>query len=305
MPIPDYQSCMLPLLKLAEDGEEHSIREAVNTLSSQFGLTEEEKAALLPSGTQTIIHNRVGWARTYMKKAGLLTDPRKGHFKITERGKNLLSQTLDRIDNSILNQFSEFIEFKTTHKEKISEIKKEENNKDDSFVTPEEAIEYGHQKILANLSEEILTRIKECSPSFFERLVIDLLVAMGYGGSRKEAGQIIGKSGDEGIDGTINEDRLGLDVIYIQAKKWENTVSRPEIQKFAGALMGQKAKKGIFITTSTFTKEALEYAKNLDTKVILIDGEKLAQLMIEHNLGVAIIATYQVKRMDSDYFIEA
>ena len=300
MSIPDYQSLMLPLLKVAADGSDHSLKEAIELLSKQFSLTEEERAALLPSGTQTIIYNRIGWARTYMKKAGLLSVPKKGHFKITDRGRELLSKKPQQIDAKLLSQYEEFVSFKATHKEKVIEIEEQEN----AFATPEEAIEYGYQKVLADLIGEILIKIKECSPGYFERLVVDLLLAMGYGGSRKEAGEVLGKSGDGGIDGIIKEDRLGLDIIYIQAKRWENQVSRPEIQKFAGALLGQKAKKGIFITTSGFSQDAIDYAKNLDTKVILIDGYRLAQLMIEHDLGVSITATYKVKSLDSDYFTE-
>ena len=193
-----------------------------------------------------------------MKKAGLLTAPKRGHFQITERGKELLQKNPHKIDTKILNQYDEFISFKTAYR--IKDIEGIPEEKSDEFGTPEEALEYGYQKILSNLSEEILSTVKECSPTFFERLVVDLLVQMGYGDSRKEAGEVLGKSGDGGIDGIIKENKLGLDIIYIQAKRWENVVGRPEIQKFAGALLGQKAKKGIFITTSSFTQEAVEYA---------------------------------------------
>jgi len=300
--IPDYQTLMLPLLKIAADGKEHSLKEAVDILSKQFNLSDEELSALLPSGTQTIIYNRVGWARTYMKKAGLLTTPQRGHFQITERGKELLQENPDKIDTKLLGRYDEFVSFKTAHRTKELESIQEE--KGEEFGTPEEALEYGYQKIVSNLSEEILSTVKECSPPFFEKLVVDLLVRLGYGGSRKEAGEVLGKSGDGGIDGIIKEDKLGLDIIYIQAKRWENVVGRPEIQKFAGALLGRKAKKGIFITTSGFTQEALEYAQNLENKVVLIDGERLAQLMIAYNLGVSTVSSYETKRMDSDYFVE-
>jgi len=302
MAIPDYQTFMLPLLKLSSDGKEHSKQEAVEVLSQQFGLSDEEKGTLLPSGTQTIIYNRIGWAQTYMKKAGLLSSPQRGHFQITEKGKDLLKENPGKIDVKLLSRYEEFSDFKTAHKTKDQKAVVE--SEVDSFGTPEEAIEYGYQKVVANLSEEILSKVKECSPTFFERLVVDLLVGMGYGGSRKEAGEVLGKTGDGGIDGIIKEDKLGLDIVYIQAKRWENVVGRPEIQKFAGALLGQKARKGIFITTSSFTKDAITYASSLENKVILIDGSRLSRLMIDHDIGVSITASYQVKRVDSDYFVE-
>lgn len=302
MAIPDYQTLMLPLLKIADDGKEHLLKESINILSEQFNLSDDDIAALLPSGTQTIIYNRIGWARTYMKKAGLLTAPKRGHFQITEKGKELLKKNPSKIDVKLLDQYDEFVSFKTAHRTKdIDHIQEE---KSDEFGTPEEALEYGYQKITSNLSEDILSIVKECSPSFFEKLVVDLLVTIGYGGSRKEASEVLGKSGDGGIDGIIKEDKLGLDIIYIQAKRWESIIGRPEIQKFAGALLGQKAKKGIFITTSSFTQEAVEYAQSLENKVVLIDGNKLAQLMIEHNLGVSAVTSYEIKRIDSDYFVK-
>jgi restriction system protein len=302
MAIPDYQTLMLPLLQIAADGKEHSLKEAIDILSKQFDLSDNELSALLPSGTQTIIYNRVGWARTYMKKAGLLTTPKRGHFQITDRGKELLQSSPDTINVKLLNRYDEFVSFKTAHRAKDIEDIQEE--KSDEFGTPEEALEYGYQKIISNLSEEILSAVKECSPQFFEKLFVDLLVQMGYGGSRKEAGEVLGKSGDGGIDGIIKEDKLGLDIIYIQAKRWDNVVGRPEIQKFAGALLGRKAKKGIFITTSGYTQEALDYAQSLENKVVLIDGVRLAQLMIEHNLGVSSVTAYEIKRIDSDYFFD-
>jgi restriction system protein len=301
MAIPDYQACMLPLLKLAEDGEEHRLSNVVDTLSITFGLSEKEKEALLPSGTQTIIYNRIGWARTYLHKAGLLNSPKRGYFQITDRGRELLKQKPGEINISTLNRYDEFKSFRAEHKDRTANKVKDEV---DNFGTPEEALEYGYQRINENLAEELLKTVKSCSPAFFERLVVDLLVKMGYGGSRKEAGEVLGKSGDGGIDGIIKEDRLGLDTIYVQAKRWENVVGRPEIQKFAGALLGQKARKGIFITTSVFTREAADYAKNLETKVILIDGVGLSDLMIEYGLGVSVLANYEIKGIDTDYFLE-
>lgn len=300
MSIPDYQAIMLPLLRNVKDGKEYSLEDTTNLIIEQFKLTENEKSELLPSGGQTIISNRVGWARTYLKKAALLESPKRGYLRITERGKQLLSKDIPEINVKTLNQYDEFKEFRSKHKDKTQNEEVISN----AFVTPEEAFEYGYQKITENLSDELLEKIKSCSPRFFENLVVELLVKMGYGGSRKEAGEVIGKSGDGGIDGIIKEDRLGLDIIYIQAKRWENVVGRPEIQKFAGALLGQKARKGIFITTSYFTDDADDYANNIESKLILIDGDKLAKLMIEHSVGLNTVNIYEVKKIDNDYFYE-
>lgn len=303
MAIPDFQTIMLPLLELATDSEEHSIHEAVEKLSIKFGLTEEDASKLIPSGLQPIFYNRVGWARTYLKKARLLEDPRRGHFRITERGKEVLSRNPERIDLKFLSQFPEYIEFKETRSEaKATPIVIEELED----LTPEEALEEAYQKIREGLADEVLSTVKNSSPGFFEKLVVELLVKMGYGGSRRDAARAVGGSGDEGIDGIIDEDRLGLDTIYIQAKKWkeDNSVSRPEIQKFVGALHGQRAKKGIFITTSKFTEDAKSYASKIETKVVLIDGKRLANLMIDYNVGVTPQTNYEIKSLDSDYFGE-
>ena len=299
MTIPDYQSIMLPLLELAADGNEHSLREAIESLSNQLGLTAKERRELLPSGRQPTFDNRVGWARTYMKKAGLLESTRRGYFRITKRGLDVLDKQPAQIDNAYLRQFPEFVEFQTPKKKEEEE---ESRPKLDDRTTPEEEIESAYQKLRDDLSTELLEMVKGSSAAFFEQLVVDLLVAMGYGGTRKDAGQAIGRSGDGGIDGIIKEDRLGLDIVYLQAKKWENTVGRPEIQKFAGALQGQRARRGVFITTSTFTTGAREYVSRIDSKIVLIDGETLAQLMLDFDLGVTTVATYRLKRVDSDYF---
>lgn len=303
MSIPDYQSFMLPVLKLASDGDVHSIKEAVKELSDRFGLSEEERKALLASGTQTIVYNRVGWARTYLHKAGLLDIPKRGCFSITGDGKILLQKDLDKITVKVLDQYPDFIAFKSSTKQKPP-AHGAGVAADETTLTPEEAIERHHEKINEKLSDDLVTTILACSPSFFEKLVIDLLVKMGYGGSLREAGEVIGKSGDEGIDGIIKEDRLGLDTIYIQAKRWKGQVGRPDIQKFAGALLGKKAKKGILITTSDFSKEAIDYTMGIENKIVLISGGKLAQLMIEHGVGVSVESVYQIKRIDSDYFEE-
>lgn len=304
MPIPDYQTLMLPLLRFAGDGADHTKREAVDSLAEQFGLTATERAQLLPSGRQAIFDNRVGWANSYLKKAGLLEAPRRGALRITARGKQVLVQNPTRIDVKFLEQFPEFIEFREGARNSRTEPTPEAPDAS-TDKTPEEALEFAHQSIRQALAEELLTRILACSPEFFERLVVELLVKMGYGGSRRDAGERIGQSGDGGIDGIIKEDRLGLDTIYIQAKRWQGSVGRPEIQKFVGALQGQRAKKGVFITSSTFTADATEYGSRIDTKVVLIDGQQLANLMIDFDVGVSAAATYVVKRIDSDYFEES
>lgn len=303
MPIPNYQEIMLPLLALAGDGQTHHIREARDRLAEQFGLTEDERRELLPSGKQPTFDNRVGWARTYMTKAGLLEVPRRSHFAITLRGKEVLASGPKNIDVNYLERFPEFIAFRSLRRERIESLA------DEAPVTfgeasPEEALERAYQSLRSNLAAEVLAAVASCSPAFFEELVVDLLVRMGYGGSRREAGQAIGKSGDEGIDGIIKEDRLGLDIIYIQAKRWASVVGRPEIQKFAGALQGQRARKGIFITTSGFSREAYDFVSAIDTKIILIDGKTLAEYMIDNNVGVSPQASYEVKRLDGDYFGE-
>ena len=302
MPIPDYQSAMLPLLEFAADGKEHSLREAIESLSGRFQLSEDERSELLPSGRQSIIANRVGWARTYMSKAGLFESARRGYFRISARGRQVLSEKPSAIDTRFLRRFPEFIEFQT--------FKRNEDAEPEATIegveqqTPEEAIETAYQKLRASLVAHLLDRIMTCSPEFFERLVVDLLVRMGYGGTRSDAGRAVGKSGDGGIDGIIKEDRLGLDTIYIQAKRWDGTVGRPEVQKFAGALQGHRAKKGVFLTTSRFSDDAAEFVQRLDSKIVLLDGKTLAGLMLDHGLGCSLIATYEVKRIDSDYFTD-
>ncbi len=301
MAIPDFQSIMLPLLRFAADGNEHSLREAIEKLSEQFGLTEAEKNELLPSGQQRRVDNRVAWARSYLSMAGLLDTTRRGHFRITERGREVLSKNPSEINVKFLEQFPEFVEFRGRHREREETAEAAES---EAVQTPGELLESAFQRLREDLSAELLKSIRECSPSFFERLVIDVLVKMGYGGSRKEAGKAIGGSGDEGIDGIINEDRLGLDIIYIQAKRWQATIGRPEIQKFVGALQGHRAKKGVFITTSDFSREAEQYVAKIDSKIVLIDGEQLVQLMIDHNVGVTPVTVYEMKQIDSNYFNE-
>lgn len=301
MAIPDYQSCMLPLLKFYGDGQEHSNRDSIDSLADHFKLAEDERRAMLPSGVQGLFDNRVNWARTYMKKAALIEPTKRGVHKITKRGLDVLQLKPKSIDVDYLGQFQEFKDFRALRHAKQEE---EESELDLNGKTPEESLEGAYQKIRSDLAAELLQRLKSSSPAFFERLVVEVIVKMGYGGSRKDAGKAIGKSGDGGIDGIIKEDKLGLDAIYIQAKRWENTVGRPEIQKFVGALTGQRARKGLFITTSDFTADADDYVSRIDAKVVLIDGETLAQLMIDHGVGVSTVGTYEIKKIDSDYFSE-
>jgi restriction system protein len=304
--IPDYQSIMLPLMQMASDGREYSLREAIETLSQQFQLRDQERQEMLPSGRQATFDNRVGWARTYLKKADLLTTTRRGYFQITPKGQAVLAGKPKDIDVKFLEQFPEFIAFKNLKREQVNHgittsISQESTVQD---KTPEENLESIVQGLTQDLASELLENIKTCSPSFFETLVVDVLVKMGYGGTRKDASKIVGRSGDGGIDGTINEDRLGLDIIYVQAKRWENPVGRPEVQKFAGALQGFRAKKGIFITASTFTAEARDFVSRIDSKIILIDGQTLAQYMIEFGVGVSTKEIYEIKKIDLDYFTE-
>jgi len=302
MPIPGYQSIMLPLLKFAGDKKEHSFREAIEHIANIFNLSEEERKEVLPSGQQYIIDNRVGWARTYLKKARLLESTKRSYFKITDLGLEVLQKNPKEINLKFLEQFPQFIEFRNLRNENGEEEEKEEET---VKQTPQELLEYGYQRIKKDLAFELLNFVKKSSPRFFEKLVVELLIKMGYGGSLKDAGKAIGKSGDGGIDGIIKEDKLGLDIIYIQAKRWENVVGAKEVRNFVGSLDGQKANnKGVFITTSSFTKDALDYIKTISHKVILIDGETLAQLMIENDVGVSKITSYDIKRIDSDYFEE-
>jgi restriction system protein len=304
MAIPDYQTIMLPLLQLLGDEKEHSLGDTVDALAAHFGLSPEERGQLLASGQQTVIRNRTGWARTYLKKAGLIESTRRGVFRITERGSSVLASRPARIDVKFLEQFPEFVAFRELRHEKPDE-EPGEAAEPQIDATPEEALDAAYQRLRVDLEADLLDQVKGASPGFFERLVVELLVKMGYGGTLRDAGQAIGKSGDEGIDGIIKEDRLGLDVIYVQAKRWDTgTIGRPEIQKFAGALQGHRAKKGVFITTSTFSRDAVEFTSRIDSKIVLIDGPALARYMIDHDVGVSRSRSYEVKKIDSDYFAE-
>lgn len=305
--IPDYQAFMRPLLALASDGAEHSLKEAHGRLADEFGLSAEARSELLPSGRQERYKNRIGWARTYLTKAGLLETTRRGHFRITDRGQAELRDHGDEISTPYLKKYDEFREFQAPSSAGSGNAaaggdRHQANTA--STGTPEEAIEQAIGELHAQLADELLVALQQTSPTYFEHIVIDLLVAMGYGGSRREAAEVVGKSGDEGIDGIIKEDRLGLDAIYIQAKRWQGAVGRTEIQKFVGALQGQRARKGIFMTTSRFSREARDYASQIENTVILLDGGDIADLMIEHGIGTSTVGTYVVKRLDLDYFLE-
>jgi restriction system protein len=302
MTIPDFQSIMLPLLQIAGDGDEHSLHEYLDLLAKSFSLSEQELNELIPSGKQTRFYNRVTWARIYLTKSRLMEITRRSHYRITERGKLVLKSNPSRIDMKFLEQFPEYVEFRDRETGRRRSQSTEQLSLEIETKTPEEILEDAYQEIRDTLAQDLLVMVKQSSPAFFERLVVELLVKMGYGGSRREAARAVGQTGDEGVDGIIDEDRLGLDAIYIQAKKWENVVGRPEIQKFVGALMGKRARKGIFITTSSFSTEATAYVSNIDFKVVLIDGKRLAEYMIDYDVGVTAAATYQLKRVDMDYF---
>jgi restriction system protein len=302
MAIPDYQKCMLPLLRVLSDDQEHRFADVIDAVANHFDLTATERLELLPSGNQRVFDNRMGWARTYLAKAGLIQYPRRGYSRITSRGKEVLSANPVTINNRTLLQFPEFLDFwsGTVAKEKSEATKPIDASAQSS--TPAEQLESAYLELRRGLATELLDLVLKVSPPDFEHLVLELLVRMGYGGSYADAARVVGKTGDEGVDGIINEDRLGLDSIYVQAKRWQDAVGRPQIQQFAGALAGRHAAKGVFITTSTFTQEARNFVHSLAARIILIDGPKLADLMIDYDVGVTAATTYVVKRIDSDYF---
>ncbi|MFJ5446929.1 restriction endonuclease [Methylobacillus methanolivorans] len=303
MAIPDFQTLMLPVLKTASDQEQHAMKDIVEHLAIEFALTEDEKSELLPSGSAFTFNNRVAWAASYLKKALLISRPRRGYIEITGRGLDVLRSKPLCISMKFLEQFPEYLAFRSSGSENGSEVGSISTGISQTS-TPEELLANTVKDLDAALAYDLIEVIKSSSPNFFERLVVKLLLAIGYGGSRVEAGRAIGQSGDGGIDGIIDEDKLGLDSIYIQAKRWESSVGRPEIQKFVGALQGHRAHKGVFITTSDFTKDAQEYVRNINNKVVLINGFTLARLMIENNVGVSTVSTYEVKKIDTDYFID-
>ena len=305
MGVPGYQEFMLPLVEIAADGNEHYVADALNTIADRFGLTEADKEILLPSGAQTRLYNRVTWAVTYLSKSLLIEKTGRGRFRITERGKSVLADKPNRIDNKYLERFDEYRIFKTKKGNKeIAEFDHIASNHavDDSDVTPDELIDSAYKELRGTLADELLQRVRSGSPKFFEHLVVDVLVAMGYGGSRFDAGQVVGKSGDGGIDGVIKEDRLGLDMVYIQAKRVESDIGPAAIREFVGSLGEQRAHKGVFITSGGFTDGAKQAASKAHSRIVLIDGEQLAEFMIDHGVGVTDYKSYVVKKIDSDYF---
>ena len=307
MAVPTYDQLMLPLLRLAGANHASDLPTAEKLLAEEFHLDDQDRALMLPSGQQTALRNRTGWASFYLMKAGLLVKPKRGYFEITQRGRDVLKSPPSSIDKAYLSTVPEFVEFlmgSTATSGAATQAVSVMASGSDS-VTPDEALQGAYQQLRGELASQVLEKLLNVSPEFFEQIVVELLVAMGYGGSRRDAGERIGKSGDGGIDGIIKEDKLGLDAIYIQAKRWQGSVGRPEIQKFVGALHGQRARKGVFMTTSAFSAEARDYVSNIDVKVVLLDGTQIANLMIDSGVGVTPIATYIVKRLDSDYFDEA
>jgi restriction system protein len=302
MPIPDFQSLMLPLLRFCADGAEHGRHDAMPVLAQEFALTETELAELLPSGKQGKFVNRLAWAKSYLKQAGLLETTSRGVFRITERGNAVLAEKPARIDMKFLERFQEYQAFRSVQRARNS--LETETVEVIQQATPEELLESGYRQVRSALAADLLAQVKSASPSFFERMVVDLLLRMGYGGTREDAAQVVGKSGDGGIDGIIKEDRLGLDVVYIQAKRWEGDVGSSEIRNFIGALSVHKAEKGVFITTSGYNRNARETAAKVNSKIVLIDGPMLAELMIDFGVGVSTVNTYEIKRIDSDFFVE-
>jgi restriction system protein len=307
MPVPGYQTVMRPLLAYAQDGGEKNIGEAIKAIADQFNLSEQERSELVPSGKQNLLANRVHWARTYLDHAGAIKRTRRSHFQITDRGRELLKQHPKRIDTSVLNQFPEFVAFRSSKpSEEHTQTEASEPSAPNGSATPDEAIDAAEKEISQNLQAQLLDRIFELSPAFFEQLVLELIVKMGYGGALGALAEKTGGTGDEGFDGIVNEDVLGLDKIYLQAKRYakDNTVGRPMIQQFAGALAGKAASKGVFITTSSFSLQAIEFAKQVPQRLILIDGERLTKLMIQYGVAVRTERTVEIKRIDLDYFAE-
>ena len=304
MAIPDYQTLMLPLLRVLADGRDVAVAQAREKIAVEFHLTEAELRQTVPSGKKLLFADRLSWATTYMKQGGLVESPKRGVYRITPRGREVLAKQPSRIDVDLLDQFPEFRAFRDRSSTDTPAPESRAAAATET-ATPEESLDSAYQRLRKAIESELLQEVKAASPEFFERLVVSLLVRMGYGGSLKDAGQAIGKSGDGGIDGIIKEDRLGLDVIHIQAKRWDDkTVGRPDVQSFAGSLDGVRAKKGIFITTSTFSGDARNYVDRIDKRIVLIDGNALAALMFDYGVGVTPVVAYEIKRVDSDFFSE-
>lgn len=306
--IPDYQTLMLPVLRHAAGGE-CRVGPVAEKIADEFGLTPAEREEMLPSGRQRVLNNRIHWAKFYMTKAGLIVSPARGRFLASEAGRALLAGHPTRIDVALLETIPAFADYYQSVGRSNAEVPSPGASTDDvpsTEATPEERIDAAHQALLVALRAELLDRIVQNSPAFFEGLIIDLLVTMGYGGSHKDAARQLGRSGDGGVDGIINEDRLGLDRVYIQAKRYgaASSVGRPEVQAFVGSLVGLGADKGVFVTTSTFSQQARDFVRHLAQRVVLIDGRDLADLMIEHDVGVRSYRVVSFKRLDEDFFAE-
>ena len=295
---------MNPVLSLMADNKTRSVKEVVEALAVLFNWTAEDLDELIPSGVQSVAQSRVGWAVTYLKKAGLIESPQRSQNRITAEGSCVASLPDVKVKNRYLRQYPSFVEFQGGKSQNSSNLITTPIEPNLSELSPEEQLDSAALSLQQSLADDLLDKLKTVSPSFFEKIVVDLLVSMGYGGSVKDAGKTIGKSGDGGVDGIIKEDKLGLDTIYIQAKRWEGTVGRPEVQKFAGALQGFRARKGVFITTSSYSNDALDFVKNIDSKIVLIDGAELSRLMIEYGVGVGVQRVVKVMRLDGDYFEE-
>jgi restriction system protein len=306
MAVPDYQSLMLPLLEALADGRDHDVKELRDSIARRLGLTDQDREELQPSGKQSTYDNRLGWAKTYLDKAGLVLSARRGVYHITSEGRDVLKSKPSRVDVAFLSRFPGFEEFRRRPDQ--DDERASSGAKVPTVAvsgTPHEALDAAYQQLRRGLEVEVLAAVKSASPRFFERLVVELLVKMGYGGSLKDAAKAIGRSGDDGIDGTIKEDHLGLDTVYVQAKRWtDKSVGRPDVQGFAGSLEGVRGRKGVFITTSSFSSEAKEYVSRIEKKIVLLDGAQLASLMIDFGIGVSSVNTYEVKRVDTDYFSE-
>lgn len=301
MSIPDFQTVMLPLLRDLEAGERQS-QETVDALAGHFALTAEERAQRLPSGKQTTFTNRIAWAKSHMKVAGLIESPRRGVYRLTNRGREVLSADPSSVGMRFLSRFPEYVAFRQgSGAAEASGLKSVALAAE--VRTPDDLIEEGYGQMRAALISDLRDRIAAMPPAGFEQLVVDVLKAMGYGGPQENAGMVVGRGGDEGIDGVIKEDRLGLETIYVQAKRWQGSVGRPEIQRFAGTLQGQRARKGVFITSSTFTADAKAYANTIQATIILVDGAQLADFMIDHGVGVTLVKNFEIKRVDTDYFV--
>jgi restriction system protein len=306
MPIPDYQSLMLPVLTMSAQGGERRVGDIVETIADRFGLTAEERTEMLPSGRQRVLHNRIHWAKFYLTKAGLINSPSRGRFIVSDEGRRFLANSPSQISLKDLLKIEKFKEFYLNGSTLTEQVSETDSAKSEAISTPEERIEAASQEIKNTLRRDLLERIGMNSPAFFEQLIVDLLVAMGYGGTHKNAAKQLGRSGDGGVDGVINEDRLGLDRVYIQAKRYTegSAIGRPDVQGFVGSLVGLGATKGVFVTTSTFSSGAREFVKHLSQRVILIDGHTLAELMIEHGVGVRTSQTILLSRLDEDFFAE-